>query len=474
MNASEPSTDWIRNLYVMHLGGEADNELREDSLARGVLSVTWDVPVELIRRKDWLSIQRHLKAGTAKGNTVEASADCSRLRQVVESGPNDVWVTYIGRELYWTRLFDDDLELGDSPGAYFRRTTGWRSLGLQGQSLQIDQLRGPILALFRRIRPTVHLTAGEEREAFMQAIFGPNWSALVHGPEVASADRERLDKLWSKLRSPWGWVGELTHGRQAGKPGDKGWAASMYWANSTMGNDVSFCIALQRIIPEGEQELARRWLDWQRNLLNGRDAEYRGTVEGLDSAYRVGFTTQNALTFLERWTDAFDRMRPDFYSRWKVPVEQAATVGASPSPVLPSAPAPTPPLVESASDPWRLAIESMVENAHGAAAQSGTISERVAKHKEVQMSTEELTQHIRQLIEARQGRCAITGIELHFPRPDVADPFEHEFCPSLDRIDSDGHYAYGNLQVVCKFINRWKSDSDDTQFRRLIQRLQGG
>lgn len=44
---------------------------------------------------------------------------------------------------------------------------------------------------------------------------------------------------------------------------------------------------------------------------------------------------------------------------------------------------------------------------------------------------------------------------------------------SLDRIDSNGHYEEGNLQVVCRFINRWKSDSDDAEFRRLVRLLQG-
>ncbi|WP_431103067.1 hypothetical protein [Roseateles noduli] len=471
MEALNPSVDWIRNLYVMHLGGEDDDGLREDALARSVLRVTWNVPPELIQRKDWLGIERHLKAGTAKNNATEASADTSRLRQVVESTPNDVWVAFIDRQLYWTRLADGPLELGDGPGAYFRRTSGWRSAGRQGEPLRIDDLGGPILKLFQRVRPTVHLSVAAEREAFLGAIFGSEWSKLSRGPEVLPSDRAHLVKHWSKLKSRWGWVDDLAHGLQAGKPGDKGWVASMYWANSTMENDVSFCIAFQRIVPEGERESARLWLDWQRNVLGGRDAEYRGTVEGLDSAYRVGFTTQNAITFLERWTDAFDPMKADHYGRWKIPTEPLATLDPAPSPAETSPPAKASQPPRPANDLWQFSIDSMVKNAHSAAAESGTITERVAKHKEVRMSADELRQHIRELIAAKQGRCAITGIEFHFPEPDSSGTFEHEFCPSLDRIDSDGHYARGNLQVVCRFINRWKSDNDDTHFRRLVERL---
>jgi hypothetical protein len=39
---------------------------------------------------------------------------------------------------------------------------------------------------------------------------------------------------------------------------------------------------------------------------------------------------------------------------------------------------------------------------------------------------------------------------------------------SLDRINSDGHYSDGNLQVVCRFVNQWKSNMPDGEFRRLL------
>lgn len=42
---------------------------------------------------------------------------------------------------------------------------------------------------------------------------------------------------------------------------------------------------------------------------------------------------------------------------------------------------------------------------------------------------------------------------------------------SLDRIDSNGHYMLGNLQIVCRFANRWKSDGDNDNFMRLIRLL---
>ena len=40
--------------------------------------------------------------------------------------------------------------------------------------------------------------------------------------------------------------------------------------------------------------------------------------------------------------------------------------------------------------------------------------------------------------------------------------------PSVDRIDSNGHYEHGNLQIVCQFVNFWKADSNNEEFKRLL------
>ncbi|MBB5705222.1 hypothetical protein [Sphingopyxis panaciterrulae] len=81
---------------------------------------------------------------------------------------------------------------------------------------------------------------------------------------------------------------------------------------------------------------------------------------------------------------------------------------------------------------------------------------------------DELAAYIADLYEAQEGLCAITGLTLQF-----RDGDDHQLCCSLDRIDSQGHYVPGNLQIVCKFINMWKSNRDDTEFRRLIEIVRG-
>lgn len=73
------------------------------------------------------------------------------------------------------------------------------------------------------------------------------------------------------------------------------------------------------------------------------------------------------------------------------------------------------------------------------------------------------------LVEVQDGRCAITELPLQFDGTED-DP---EFLCSLDRIDSDGDYEEGNLQVVCRFVNRWKGSDADESFRRLMGIVRG-
>ncbi|MEA2238656.1 MAG: hypothetical protein QOC81_3380 [Thermoanaerobaculia bacterium] len=90
---------------------------------------------------------------------------------------------------------------------------------------------------------------------------------------------------------------------------------------------------------------------------------------------------------------------------------------------------------------------------------------RVAKTKENKFrNAVEFEAYVSELFDAQDGHCNITGIP--FQLDGIGD--DPELKCSLDRIASDGHYAPGNLQLVCNFVNRWKNDDDDSNFRRLI------
>jgi hypothetical protein len=111
----------------------------------------------------------------------------------------------------------------------------------------------------------------------------------------------------------------------------------------------------------------------------------------------------------------------------------------------------------------RLSVENTVKNANG------QIVQRILKNKELRMTSHELERLIALLLDRQDNRCALTGIPFQFHGPDA----DKNLLPSLDRIDSDGHYEKDNLQVVCQFINFWKGDSENTEFQGLLMLVRG-
>ncbi|MER9962168.1 hypothetical protein NKJ72_14565 [Mesorhizobium sp. M0045] len=92
---------------------------------------------------------------------------------------------------------------------------------------------------------------------------------------------------------------------------------------------------------------------------------------------------------------------------------------------------------------------------------------KTVKNKDLLIPENELTPFLEALLADQEGLCAITDLPLQYD----GDEDDHEMLCSLDRIDSDGHYEKDNLQIVCKFVNRWKNSSQDAEFRRLIEIL---
>ena len=90
--------------------------------------------------------------------------------------------------------------------------------------------------------------------------------------------------------------------------------------------------------------------------------------------------------------------------------------------------------------------------------------ETTIKNKELRFTQKELEKYLDALLESQDGLCAISTLPLQY-RGSHDNP---ELLCSLDRIDSNGHYEEGNLQIVCRFINRWKRDQDDEEFRSLL------
>ncbi len=101
-----------------------------------------------------------------------------------------------------------------------------------------------------------------------------------------------------------------------------------------------------------------------------------------------------------------------------------------------------------------------------AQANGQTVENRV-KEKNTTLSLHECEALLRQKMGEQEDRCALTELPLGYD----TDCDDKEMLASLDRIDSKGHYTPDNVQLVCRFMNRWKGADDDKVVRRLLARL---
>ncbi|WP_430417272.1 hypothetical protein [Parasphingorhabdus sp.] len=99
------------------------------------------------------------------------------------------------------------------------------------------------------------------------------------------------------------------------------------------------------------------------------------------------------------------------------------------------------------------------------AASNGQTVERIVKQKDMMFPNQRALEHyILNLLKDQEWHCALTDIPLNASETEG----DSELRCSLDRIDSNGHYEAGNLQIVCKFANMWKGAREDAEFKRLI------
>lgn len=122
-------------------------------------------------------------------------------------------------------------------------------------------------------------------------------------------------------------------------------------------------------------------------------------------------------------------------------------------------------------NPVEKSIAYMAMTAKGTALSSnGQTVLRTVKDKNVLIPDKDFEPYIGRLIARQEGICALSGLPLQF----IGASDDSEMLCSLDRIDSNKHYEYDNLQVVCKFINRWKGAGDNAEFKRLLDKIVEG
>ena len=119
---------------------------------------------------------------------------------------------------------------------------------------------------------------------------------------------------------------------------------------------------------------------------------------------------------------------------------------------------------------WSHTARRMVKTAQQTtnASNGQEVLQTIKNKNNVFASQENFSQYVADLIDRQNFCCAISGLPIH---PDDSPNVDDEMKASLDRIDSSGHYEAGNLQVVCRFINRWKGADQNAQFVRLMDTL---
>lgn len=227
------------------------------------------------------------------------------------------------------------------------------------------------------------------------------------------------------------------------------WAISLFRNVNNIENDVEIAIAPGRIAPDGMAGAMLAWLDSLRGELDHREHKpHKGIYQG--EVFRIGLKRADLAVFLRRFM-AEVLKRPS-QSPWTVTGAQAEVAAGERE--VPET------LQRSPEDLRARSLAHMVAMALAARDQSGMEKTGLIKDKQLHFSAEDLRAHVDALWTSEH--CALSGLQLDLTG---SDP---ELSPSLDRIDSNKHYEPGNLQVVARFINRWKSDDEQGNFVRLL------
>lgn len=343
-----------------------------------------------------------------------------------------------------------------------------------------------VLEVFRStgsFRPSVYRDTGTFNASYLLALIAA-WQGRTPGrvadpagvqlrPVMAGEARQKLlDAVVSAASSLDCSVNDtrLTYGIEINKRGSKrrAWVGSVYWGQNHPSNDVEIAFDLRRLAARpGDQEAARlgSWFRYTVALLENEPANNHSGDQ--DGWFRAGFKFDDAIDLLHRLKQQSSPLLHE-HERWVIPEAsddmdidegddlETYEVEPRPEPI----PASVRPLPEDPS------IQHMIRLARLACAASGQLTESINKTKHFSFPDDDaLGHHITHLIEQQGRLCAITSLPLHFEGVGLTD---EQQLASLDRIDSSGHYETGNLQIVCRFINRWKSDDSDDNFRQLI------
>ncbi|HSV48086.1 MAG TPA: hypothetical protein VLJ58_20015 [Ramlibacter sp.] len=383
-----------------------------------------------------------------------------RVRGVLREGLIDViatpaywhFVQLVGKKNVPSRLFDLEEFRSGAIGAH---VTGWTAPVL-------SVLRGSIRGMFTKIE----VDAVPIARAAGRTSVGRTGSALTkvatQKVQVTAEGMEALRKLIPRGRYGIDFRSSAENGGKIYVERHREWLLTIYAGNVAAGHsEIEMAMALPRLAGFPEKRSATLdWLGAEKLALGA--AGGRSRSEPKVETFRIGlFLKQAQEDFLPGLRENLNPLTATWAQRLIGPGTTESPSPSAASDVAQPAATPQP-------QPFALSVDQMLRNAKKACAESGREVVEVLKEKQFKFPDDEsFRSYVVGLLEGQSGRCKLSGLPLQDPGQG-GDP---QLYPSLDRINSGGHYEPGNLQIVCRFINRWKSDELDDEFRRLLAAL---
>ncbi len=125
-----------------------------DSIATGKLRLGWrECSLDDINRHRWNVLEKQIRLEFKDKPIGVATTDFNALRNIVESSPDDIWITFHQAKLWWTRLATGSVKK-DKLSRYRQTAIPWSDRAANGQLLAINTLPGKI-AQIQGFRGTV-------------------------------------------------------------------------------------------------------------------------------------------------------------------------------------------------------------------------------------------------------------------------------------------------------------------------------
>jgi hypothetical protein len=114
----------------------------ESSIKGHKARIGWsNLTLEEINQRDWKAIKKKRQPEyRSKG---AATMDINALKSFVESTPDDIWITFHARQLWWCRLGEPEI-FGDEISRYRWLAEEWQNRDVNGYLLLINQIPGSI------------------------------------------------------------------------------------------------------------------------------------------------------------------------------------------------------------------------------------------------------------------------------------------------------------------------------------------